>query len=83
MGCAAVRGSASVLWCLLSLNSKSMGSDDLLGGMLLTGLWCLLSLNEKQARLRSDFSDSQPRLSHTFTLLHVWDVQKLIACFVF
>ena len=55
----------------------------LTGGMLLTGLWCLLSLNEKQARLRSDFSDSQPRLSHTFTLLHVWDVQKLIACFVF
>ena len=55
----------------------------LTGGMLLTGLWCLLSLNEKQARLRSDFSDSQPRLSHTFTLLYVWDVQKLIACFVF
>ena len=37
MGRAAVRGSASVLWCLLSLKSKNIGSDDLLGGMLLTG----------------------------------------------
>ena len=37
IGRAAVRGSVRAVWWLLSLKSKSIGSDDLLGGMLLTG----------------------------------------------